>query len=62
MQERKALEAKNITIDLMLLYTRNVASRYTRDPEDLLALAVEETNETFRNSGLGNIQPPARAY
>jgi Metallo-peptidase family M12 len=55
-KERKALEAKNITIDLMLLYTRSVASRYTRDPEDLLALAVEETNETFRNSGLGNIR------
>src|SRR5262249_4251435 len=54
--ERKALEAKNITIDLMLLYTKNVARRYTRDPEDLLALAVDEANETFRNSGLGNIR------
>jgi len=53
--ERKALEAKNITIDLMLLYTKNAARHYTRDPEDLLALAVDETNETFRNSGLGNI-------
>jgi len=54
-KERKALEANNITIDLMLLYTRSVASHYARDPEDLLALAVDETNETFRNSGLGNI-------
>jgi hypothetical protein len=54
-KDRKALEAKNITIDLMLLYTRSVANHYTRDPEDLLALAVDETNETFRNSGLGNI-------
>ena len=53
--ERQALEAKNITIDLMVLYTRNVAKHYIRDPADLLALAVEETNETFRNSGLGNI-------
>jgi hypothetical protein len=55
-KERKALEAKHITIDLMLLYTKNVASHYTREPEDLLALAVEETNETFKNSGLGNIR------
>ena len=55
-KDRKALEAKNITIDLMLLYTKNVANHYTRDPEDLLALAVDETNETFRNSGLGNIR------
>ena len=53
--ERQALEAKNITIDLMVLYTKNVAKRYIRDPADLLALAIEETNETFRNSGLGNI-------
>ena len=53
--ERQALEAKNITIDLMVLYTGNVAKRYIRDPADLLALAIEEANETFRNSGLGNV-------
>ena len=53
--DRKALEAMNITIDVMVLYTGNVAKRYIRDPADLLALAIEETNETFRNSGLGNI-------
>lgn len=55
-KERKALEAKNITINLMLLYTKNVAHHYTRDPADLLELGVDETNETFRNSGLGNIR------
>jgi hypothetical protein len=53
--DRRALEAKTITIDLMVLYTGNVAKRYIRDPADLLTLAVEETNQTFRNSGLGNI-------
>jgi peptidyl-Asp metalloendopeptidase len=53
--ERKALEAKSITIDVMLLYTKNVTKRYVREPEDLLALAIEETNESFKNSGLGNI-------
>jgi hypothetical protein len=52
---RRSLEAKNITIDLMVLYTRNVANRYNRDPEDLLTIAIEEANESFRNSGLGNI-------
>jgi len=52
---RQALEAKAITIDVMLLYTPNVAARYVRDPADLLAVAIEETNESFRNSGLGNI-------
>src|SRR5262245_43721386 len=53
--ERAALEAKNITIDVMLLYSRNVTERYVRDPADLLTLAIEETNATFKNSGLGNI-------
>ena len=53
---RQALETKKITIDLMMLYTGNVAKRYVRDPDDLLALAVEQTNEIFANSGLGNIK------
>jgi peptidyl-Asp metalloendopeptidase len=39
----------------MMLYTGNVAKRYVRDPDDLLALAVEQTNEILANSGLGNI-------
>jgi metallopeptidase family M12-like protein len=54
--ERLALEAKDITIDVMLLYSRNVAELYVRKPEDLLALAIEETNQAFKNSGLGNIK------
>jgi hypothetical protein len=39
-----------------MFYTPNVARRYVRDPADLLAVAIDETNETFRNSGLGNIK------
>jgi hypothetical protein len=54
--ERKKLEAKDVTIDLMLLYTRKPASRYIRDPGDLLELAVEQANETFRNSGIPNVK------
>jgi hypothetical protein len=53
---RQALEAKDITIDVMMFYTPNVARHYVRDPADLLAMAIDETNETFRNSGLGNIK------
>ena len=53
--ERKALEAKDIVIDVMLLYTPRVAKHYIRDPEDLLSIAIGEANQTFRNSGLGNI-------
>ena len=52
--ERQAQEAKNITIDVMVLYTANAAKRYVREPADLL-LAIEEANATFRNSGIGNV-------
>ncbi len=53
---RLALEAKDITIDLMLLYTKNAAAHHIGDPAKLLALGVEQANETFRNSGLSNIK------
>ena len=53
--ERKALEAKKITIDVMILYTKNAAKHYISDPADLLALAFEQANETFKNSGIGNV-------
>jgi hypothetical protein len=39
----------------MVLYTKRAASQYIIKMADLIALAVEETNESFRNSGLGNI-------
>ena len=54
--ERLALEAKDVTIDLMLLYTKNAASHHIGDPAKLLALGIEQANDTFRNSGLGNIK------
>lgn len=53
--ERQALEAKQITIDVMLLYTNNAAKHYVREPSDLIELAIEQANETFRNSGISNV-------
>jgi len=53
--ERQALEAKNIIIDIVILYTKNAANKHIGKPADLLALKIEETNEALRNSGLGNI-------
>ena len=47
--------AKKIVIDVMLLYTKKAASHYVRDPANLLMMAIEQANDTFRNSGLGNI-------
>ena len=59
--DRQALEAKKITIDLMMLYTGNAAKHYVRDPDDLLALAVEQTNEILANSGSRQHHAEARA-
>lgn len=53
--ERLALEAEKVTIDLLIVYTRKAASRYIIGLPQLIALTVEEVNETFRNSGLRNI-------
>ena len=53
--KRRALAAKKATIDLMVLYTSKVASKYIEVRPDLIALSVEQANESFANSGLGNI-------
>ena len=53
--ERRALEAKEITIDIMLLYTKNAASHFIQHPADLMPLMIDDANETFKNSGLGNV-------
>lgn len=51
----RALEAKKVVIDVMMLYTSRAASHYMLNPEDVMQLAIEQANESFRNSGLGNI-------
>jgi hypothetical protein len=55
-EERRALEAKQVTIDLMMLYTKKAAGRYLQNPADMIELAVEQANATFRNSGVGNVR------
>jgi len=53
---RQALEAKEITIDLMILYTKKADDHYIGDLKDLLPAAIEDINHTFRNSGIGNVR------
>lgn len=47
---------EEITIDLVVAYTKAAASRYTSIERDLISLAVEEANQSFRNSGVGNVR------
>ena len=54
--QRRALAAKKITIDLMVLYTSKVASKYIDVDADLVHLSVEQANQSFANSGIGNIK------
>jgi len=51
----KALEAKKVVIDVMMLYSKRAASHYMMRPEDVLEVAFERVNDTFRNSGIGNV-------
>ena len=39
----------------MLLYTKNAASHFIQHPADLMPLMIDDANETFKNSGLGNV-------
>jgi hypothetical protein len=54
--KRKAMAQRKITIDVMVLYTKQVASKYVDVEKDLIALAIEQGNESFAFSGLGNIK------
>ena len=51
----KALEAKKVVIDVMMLYTKRAASHYMMRPQDMLEVAFARVNDTFRNSGIGNV-------
>lgn len=51
----KALEAKKVVIDVMMLYTKRAVSHYMMRPEDVLEVAFERVNDTFGNSGIGNV-------
>ena len=45
-----------ITIDLLVAYTPAAASHYTDIKRDLIEVAVEEVNQSFRNSGIDNVR------
>jgi metallopeptidase family M12-like protein len=54
--ERQALAAKKITIDVMILYTSKVASKYLDVEKDVAAHSIEEANASFVNSDIGNVK------
>jgi hypothetical protein len=54
--ERRALAAKKVTIDVMVLYTSRVASRYVDVETDLIEKSIDEANQSFITSDIGNIK------
>jgi Metallo-peptidase family M12 len=52
----KADGAKDVTINVIVAYTKKVASSYADVRRELVELAVEETNQSFRNSNLGYVK------
>jgi hypothetical protein len=49
-------DAKDVIIDVIVAYTRKAASNYGDVKHELVDLAIEEANESFRISGLGHIK------
>ncbi len=45
-----------VTIDLLVAYTPQAASHYTDIKRDLIEVAIEEANQSFRNSGINNVR------
>jgi hypothetical protein len=51
-----APDRQDIIIDVAIAYTRKAAAHYTDIKRELIDLAIEEGNESFRNSGVGNVK------
>lgn len=46
----------SVLISVLFLYTTNASLYYSDITKDLVELAVEQTNQTFRNSGVENVR------
>ncbi|HJU32349.1 MAG TPA: M12 family metallo-peptidase [Hyphomicrobiaceae bacterium] len=53
---KSAAGAKDVTIDVIVAYTAKAASNYSDVKRELIDLAIEEGNNSFRMSNLGNIK------
>ena len=48
--------SNSVVIDVIVAYTRKAASNYTDVKHELVDLSIEEANESFRRSGIGQVQ------
>jgi hypothetical protein len=47
---------KDVVIDVIVAYTKKAAANYMDVKRELVDLSIEEGNESFRNSGIGNVK------
>ena len=47
---------KDIVIDIIVAYTRKAAANYADVKRELVELSIEESNESFRQSGVGHVK------
>jgi len=50
------VSSKEVIIDVIIAYTRKAAGNYVDVKHDLIDLAIEEANESFRLSGLAHVK------
>jgi hypothetical protein len=50
------LNGQHVVIRLIVAYTRAAAAHYDDIKSDLIPLAIEDANESFRMSGIGNVE------
>jgi hypothetical protein len=55
-KERSPVQPNDVVIDLIVAYTKKAASNYLDVRSELVDLAVEEGNQSFRISGIGNVK------
>ena len=48
--------SQDVTIDVIVAYTKKAASNYADVKRELIDLSIEEANESFRMSSLGNVK------
>jgi hypothetical protein len=53
---KRAAGKGDVVIDVIVAYTKKAASYYADVKRELVELAIEEANESFRMSGLGHIK------
>jgi hypothetical protein len=53
---RKTRRSKDIVITVIVAYTKAAAAHYSYIETDLIALAIEDANQSFRNSGIGHVR------